>query len=139
MPNNKILINVLITKKQTTFSGIWGLYCKKCLHFSISKLSGFFLGGVIFKYLEGCPSLMRTSSSLLGMDSTRILMHSKWSTGKLTPLNIKIAPIIFVAVHSAFSCVCGLPLYWCWWSFNVLRQNLFSGELSFEKYKRSFP
>ncbi len=38
--------------------------------------------------------------------------------------NIKIASSTEIAASWNFSCVCGLPLCWCWWFF-ILRQKLF--------------
>ncbi len=44
---------------------------------------------------------------------------------KLSPLNIKVATFTDIAASWNFSCVCGLPLCWCWRFFTILRQKRF--------------
>ena len=43
----------------------------------------------------------------------------------LVSTKIVIASSTEIAAPWNFSCVCGLPLCWCWWFFIMLRQKLF--------------
>ncbi len=54
---------------------------------------------------------------------------------QLRPLIFIIASSTEIAVTWNFSCVCGLPLCWCWRFFIILKQQILYGELSFEKNK----